>query len=108
MKSTRLARMVLAGLLLLLAGAAAGAPPPKSPLPFDLIPLGAWPRSQAPQTFDVVLENHLEGLIQGELDLSIYVGRKMVQKYRSDPLALGAEQQRFRLTLPPIPVHPEA
>lgn len=107
MHSTRLARMILAGLVFLLADTGAGAPPPKSPFRFDLIPLVDRPRSQAPQTFDVVLENRLEGLIQGELELSIYVGRKMVQKYRSDPLALTAEQQRFRLTLPPITVHHE-
>ncbi|HTI51307.1 MAG TPA: hypothetical protein VL475_10160 [Planctomycetaceae bacterium] len=75
------------------------------PLRLAIRQLASPARSLAPQTLEVALENRLGVLLEGELELTIYVGRKPVQTFRSEPLMLGADTLRFRITIPPIVKH---
>lgn len=63
------------------------------------------PRSQAPQTLELTLTSHVDSLLEGELELSIFVGRRLIQEYRSHPLVIGADGHRFRIVIPPIALH---
>jgi hypothetical protein len=90
--------------LLVAADPLSGAPP-EAPLRLAVRQLASPARSLAPQTLELALENRLGVLLEGELELMIYVGRKPVQTYRSEPLVLGADTLRFRITIPPIIKH---
>ncbi|MGQ0634571.1 MAG: hypothetical protein ACT4QC_08170 [Planctomycetaceae bacterium] len=65
------------------------------------------PRSQAPQAVDFVLDSRLDQILEGNVEIKIYVGRKLVQEWNSGTLALGEGSQRLRTLLPPITAYHE-
>jgi hypothetical protein len=95
--------LLLASQVVLFAGSISAAEAP--PLRLAIQSATGRPRSQAPLTVELTLTNQTETLIEGELELSIYAGRRLVQKLHSDPLALGGDAHRFRMMIPPIALH---
>jgi hypothetical protein len=91
-------------LFLFAAGPLRGAEP-EAPVRMSIRQLASPARSLAPQTLELALENRRGSLLEGELELLIYVGRKPVQTFRSEPLVLGDDTLRFLITIPPIIKH---
>ncbi|MFN0053713.1 MAG: hypothetical protein ACKV0T_16150 [Planctomycetales bacterium] len=100
-------RLLLAVLFALPFGTAWGADPPKTPIKLTVMGLAPRARSQAPQTIEVSLDNKMTRVVEGVVELKVYVGRRVVMDYRSEPLVLATDPQKLRLTLPPIIVHNE-
>ncbi|MSR58841.1 MAG: hypothetical protein EXS05_14515 [Planctomycetaceae bacterium] len=100
-------RLVLP-VLMLAATTHAQEPASRSPVKLSITSLVARARSQAPQMIEVSLNNSLNQLLEGELELKFYVGRRLVGEYQSDTLVLSGDTQRFRIMLPPITKHYDA
>jgi len=77
----------------------------KSPVRLKINPVIPRPRSHAPQILEVVLDHQFKQLVEGTLELRIYVGRRLVVEYDSLPLVVTNDPQRFQITIPPILVH---
>src|SRR5262249_17505412 len=68
--------------------AAATVPDPKRLLRMSVVSQAARARSQAPQTLEVALDSKLDTVLTGELQLQIFVGRRLVQEWRSGELVV--------------------
>lgn len=84
---------------------AATTPDPKRLLRMSVISQAARARSQAPQTLDISIDSKLDHVITGELQLQIFVGRRLVQEWRSGEMVVPFGRQLLRITVAPITVH---
>jgi hypothetical protein len=84
----------------------AAAPPPK---PLKLVVKSIMPRarSQSPQAIDVELLCESSELLQGRLELKVYLDKHLLHVCESHDLAITAGGQRFRILLPPLVVRVE-
>ena len=101
----RLIAGLFIALELLPTARAVAAPNPTTPVRLRVSPVIPRPRSHAPQIIEVNLDHQLPQLLEGVLELRIYVGRRLVIEYDSLPLVVSNEPLRFQFTIPPITVH---
>lgn len=79
----------------------------QGPIRFNVAPLVGRPRSHSPQTVDFILDSQLKQVIEGELSIEVFVGRRPVYEWNSGTLALPPGIQRVRTMLPAVTVHHE-
>jgi hypothetical protein len=67
-----------------------------------LLPLVARSRTGAPIIVEVTLDWQGTSIIQGQLELSLTDGNRILSRFRTDTLALTTGQQTYQLFLPPL------
>jgi hypothetical protein len=94
--------VVLTAFVLSIAMSAQAAPVAKSPVTLSISTTVPRPRSQSPMTVEINVASRAIELIEGRLELNVYVGQRHVFDYTSPDMVLSEAGQKMRLALPPI------